>query len=229
MPRSRLRRRSRRQPYRLVIFGVQGSGKGTQAELLARRFGLAHIATGEIFRRAVAQKTAVGRQVQRALASGQLVADRLTNAIIRPSLMTPTVRRRGFALDGYPRNRRQLDALQRIAPLTHAIQIALPDRVAVARIAGRLNCVCGLSYHVKYHPPKYDGRCDRCGRALFVRADDQPATVRKRLAIYHRQTAPLINAYRRRGLLITVDGRPAIREIHRAIVARLKPSAGTSR
>lgn len=215
-------RRSRSAPLRMVIFGVQGSGKGTQAELLARRFRLVHIATGEIFRRAVAQKTAVGSQVRRAIAAGKLVSDRLTNAIIRQSLAVPAVRRRGFVLDGYPRNRRQLDALQRIAPLTHAIQITLPDRLAVSRIAGRLNCTCGLSYHVTYHPPKSDGRCDRCGQALFVRADDQPATVRHRLAIYHRQTAPLITAYRQRGLLITVDGRPAIRAIHQALVARLQ-------
>lgn len=209
---------------RMVVFGVQGSGKGTQAELMARRFGLAHISTGEIFRREISRRTALGRRAARYLTAGKLVPDAVTNAIVAKHVSRGRARTRGFVLDGYPRNRGQLIALERYGPVTHAVEILLPDRTAVQRISGRLNCVCGLSYHVKYHPPKRRGICDRCGRKLFVRDDDQPVTIRKRIRIYHRQTAPLLAYYRKHGVLLQVDGRPAIPTVYRSVLAELRGS-----
>lgn len=206
----------------MVIFGVQGSGKGTQAELVARQFGLQHISTGEIFRSEISRRTVLGKRACRYLAAGKLVPDTVTNAMIAKRLQSPRVRRRGFILDGYPRNRGQLMALTRLVPMTHAIEIVLPDRTAVHRISGRLNCVCGLSYHLKYHPPKRRGICDRCGKKLFIRDDDRPATIRQRIRLYHRQTAPLLAYYRRQGALCRVDGRPAIAAVFRLLLAKLK-------
>lgn len=219
------KRRERRippQPLRAVIFGVQGSGKGTQAELLARRFGVVHIASGDIFRREIARRTVLGRRAARYLAAGPLVPDAVTNAIIGKRLTTPAVRRRGFVLDGYPRNRNQLLYLARVAPITQAIEIVLSDREAVRRITGRLNCLCGRIYHREFQPPKRSGRCDRCGRKLFVRNDDRPDVVRRRIRIYHRQTAPLLRHFRRQGKLLQVDGRPKIPVVFRGVVAHLR-------
>lgn len=220
---------SRPTPLRMVIFGVQGSGKGTQAELLAARFGLRHISTGEIFRNEVAKKTTLGRQVARYLAHGPLVPDRVTNVIIAESLQRLAARRRGFILDGYPRNRRQLAFLQRFGPITQAIEIVVPDRVAVGRISGRLNCRCGLSYHAEYNPPKRRGICDRCGRKLFIRVDDRPAAVRRRIRIYHRTTAPLLDFYRRQGTLGQVDGSPPIAIVFSRLMAKLRRAGFNSR
>ncbi|MDD5110404.1 MAG: nucleoside monophosphate kinase [Patescibacteria group bacterium] len=229
MRRVRQPKKSSRPPLRLrmVVLGVQGSGKGTQAELVARRFGLAHISTGEIFRREISRRTALGRRAERYLMAGKLVPDAVTNAIVGKHLRFGRARTHGFVLDGYPRNRAQLTALERATPVTHAIQILLPDRVAVQRISGRLNCACGLSYHVQYHPPRRRGICDRCGRKLFVRDDDQPATIRKRIRIYHRQTAPLLAYYRKRGVLLQVDGRPAIAAVFRRVLTQLRRSMAT--
>src|SRR3989338_3488944 len=169
--------RSRSSALHMVIFGVQGSGKGTQAELVARRFGLQHISTGEIFRSEIARHTVLGKRACQYLATGKLVPDSVTNAMVVKHLRTPRARSRGYIFDGYPRNRAQLTALTRLGPVTHVIEIVLPDRIAVHRISGRLNCVCGLSYHLKYRPPKRRGVCDRCGKKLFVRGDDRAPAI----------------------------------------------------
>ncbi|MDO8560354.1 MAG: nucleoside monophosphate kinase [bacterium] len=214
------------RPPRMVIFGVQGSGKGTQAELVAKRYGVRHVSTGNIFRSEISKRTALGRRAMRFLASGKLVPDAVTNAMVNKYLKTAVVRRRGFILDGYPRNRSQLRALERLGGVTHVIEIALPDREAVRRIGGRLNCACGASYHVDHNPPRRRNICDRCGHALFVRDDDRPAPVRRRIRIYHRETAPLVSHYRRQGVLLRVDGRPAISVVFRSVVARLRKTLG---
>lgn len=209
-------------PPRLVIFGVQGSGKGTQAELIAKRYGVRHVSTGTIFRREIASRTVLGRHAMRYLAAGKLVPDRVTNAIVAKHLRAARVRRHGFILDGYPRNLRQFNALERLGGVTQAIVVVLPDAAAVRRISGRQNCVCGASYHRQYHPPRRPGICNRCGRRLFTRDDDRPKPVRRRLRIYHRETTPLVDYYRRQGVLLTVDGRPAITVVFRGLVRRLR-------
>ena len=209
-------------PPRLVIFGVPGSGKGTQAELVARRYGVRHISTGTILRSEISRRTVLGQRARRYLAAGKLVPDSVTNALVAKHLRTATVRRRGFILDGYPRTRRQLNALERMGGVTLAVEIALTDAAAVHRISGRQNCVCGASYHAAYHPPKRPGGCDRCGRRLFTRDDDRPGPVRRRIRIYHRQTAPHVRHYRRHGVLVTVDGQPAIAEVFSSLVGRLR-------
>ncbi len=206
---------------RAVIFGAPGSGKGTQAELLAKRFGAAHITSGEIFRQEIEDGSALGQRVRQRVESGQLVPDALTNAIVARRLRRADGRARGFILDGYPRNGNQLRSLLRVARLAAAIEIRLPDRVAVRRIAGRRSCACGRIYHREYNPPRRAGRCDVCGRRLFIRHDDRPAVIRRRLRDYQRQTAPVLAYFRRRGNLIAVDGRPAITTVFKNILAQL--------
>lgn len=215
-----------RAPLRLVIFGVQGSGKGTQAKLIAQRFGVVHVASGDLFRREVARGTPLGRRVRRYLKLGRLTPDAVT--IIANALRQPAVRQRGFILDGFPRTIQQLRMLQRLGAVTAAIALELPDADAIRRIAGRRSCSCGQVYHLVYRPPRRAGVCDRCGRRLFIRADDRPAVIGRRVRTYHRATASLLAYYRRLDRLIAVDGRPPIPQVFANIVfalTRLRPSA----
>ncbi|MDX9893147.1 MAG: adenylate kinase [Patescibacteria group bacterium] len=200
----------------IVIFGPQGSGKGTQAEFIARRHELPYISTGDIFRYHQKNQTELGQRVVEYLTKGLLVPDELTNEIIKDRINQPdcTV---GFVLDGYPRNRQQLDFLNSIAKINFAIVIEIDDNTAVERLGGRLACKCGLSYHLQYNPPKQEGVCNKCGQGLFKRDDDQPEAIKQRLAIYHEQTEPLLEIYEQSGKLHRVDGSKDIEGVYAQI------------
>ncbi|MFA5021622.1 MAG: nucleoside monophosphate kinase, partial [Patescibacteria group bacterium] len=179
---------------RIIIFGPQGSGKGTQAELIARRHGLPYISTGDIFRYHLKNQTELGKKVFTYVNAGHLVPDELTNKIVAERINQPDCRN-GFVLDGYPRNKSQLDYLNTITKIDFAIAIELDDKTAIKRLAGRLACKCGLSYHLQHNPPKQPGICDKCGGQLFKRDDDKPEAIKKRLEIYHQETKPLLAVY----------------------------------
>ena len=201
----------------IIIFGPQGSGKGTQAEYIARRHHVPYVSPGDIFRYHLKNQTALGAQVAAYLSAGQLVPDELTNQVIKDRISRPDCAE-GFVLDGYPRNKVQQDFLNRLTNIDFVIVINLPDEVAIARLGGRLACKCGATYHLTHHPPKRPGICDSCGDTLFRRDDDQPAAISQRLQIYHQQTEPLFAAYRAQGVLYAVDGAPSIEEVSQQIV-----------
>ena len=201
---------------RIIIFGPQGSGKGTQAELIARRRGFPYISTGDIFRYHLKNKTELGMQVEKYVNAGQLVADDLTNQIVRDRIEQPDCAV-GFVLDGYPRTAEQVDYLERIAAIDLAFVIEISDQEAIARLSQRLACKCGLSYHPVHNPPLTEGKCDRCGGALFRRDDDQPEAIAQRLAIYHEQTKPLLERYAQRGVLHRIDGSQSIEKVYQSI------------
>lgn len=200
----------------IVVFGPQGSGKGTQAELIARRHGLAYISTGDIFRYHLKNKTKLGQKVAKYVNTGHLVPDELTNEIVQDRIHQPdcTV---GFVLDGYPRNKNQLEFLNQISRIDYAIVIELKDEEAIKRLGGRLACRCGLSYHVEFNPPKKEGICDKCGEKLFKREDDQPKAIKKRLGIYHQETEPLFAEYEKQGILHRIDGSKSIEEVYQQV------------
>ena len=200
----------------ILIFGPQGSGKGTQAELIARRHGLAYISTGDIFRYHLKNQTALGQQIQSYVNAGRLVPDELTNKIVQERLEQPDCNL-GFVLDGYPRNLVQQEFLDTSAKADYAIGIALSDQQAIERLFGRLACKCGLSYHLVYTPPKKAGICNHCGDQLFKRDDDQPEAIKKRLAIYHQETEPLFAIYQKRGIWRPVDGSGSIEAVYQQI------------
>ena len=200
----------------IIIFGPQGSGKGTQAELIARRHGLPYVSTGDIFRYHLKNETDLGRQVARYMDKGELVPDQVTNEIVRDRINQPDCAV-GFVLDGYPRNKTQLDFLNSITKIDFAIVIEIDDTVAIERLGGRLACKCGLSYHVKYNPPQTEGVCDKCGGQLFRRDDDQPEAIKKRLEIYHQETEPLLKVYDQLGILHRVDGAQDIEGVYKQI------------
>jgi len=209
---------------KIIIFGVQGSGKGTQAEMISRHCGLAYISTGDIFRREIKDQTELGKLAAGYINDGHLVPDDITNSMVEKYLNLPASKNNGFVLDGYPRTLAQAQALDAMISLTDAVVIDITDQEAVFRLGGRLACKCGLSYHQKFNPPKKAGFCDRCGGQLFVRDDDKPAAIKKRIKIYHQETEPLIDYYENKGLLKKIDGAKEIKLVFEDIVNKLNLS-----
>ena len=200
---------------RIVLFGPPGAGKGTQAHFLAEKFGLALIATGDIFRDNVENETPLGQQAMEYMEKGELVPDDIVVRMVIDRLDRPDAQE-GFILDGFPRTLIQAQALEneladRDRPLTAVLKFVIPDEVAVKRLAGRRTCRrCQRTYNVEFKPPRVEGICDVCGGELIQRRDDREETVRHRLEVYHRDTEPLEFYFWERGLLheIDADGYP---------------------
>ena len=195
----------------VILLGAPGAGKGTQAERIVERYGLPHISTGEMLRAAVAAGTEMGLAAQRFMSAGELVPDEVVIGVVRDRLAEPDAAQ-GFLLDGFPRTIEQAERLDAMLTeagraLSHAVLIDVPEEELVQRISGRRSCsACGKLYNVIYDPPKSEGVCDVCGAALLQRADDNEETVRNRLAVYRRQTAPLVDYYTRKGVLGVARG-----------------------
>lgn len=208
----------------IVLLGPPGAGKGTQAKLTAEKLGLAHISSGDIFRENLKAQTELGILAQSYMTKGDLVPDDVTIAMIRERLTRPDCAA-GALLDGFPRTPAQADALAAmLAQLGGTVKcvplIYVPAQVLIERLTGRLSCrAAGHVYHVKYNPPKLAGICDEDGSELYQRDDDKPETVQNRIAVYERQTAPLIDYYTQRGLLVEIDGTQAIDQVSADLLA----------
>ncbi|HEU4973546.1 MAG TPA: adenylate kinase [Baekduia sp.] len=214
----------------LILVGPPGAGKGTQAERLTEDFNLPYFATGNILRAAVADGTELGRKAKAFMDAGELVPDAVIIGVILEALEGDAASD-GFLLDGFPRTVPQADALasaiERVGrKLTAVLLIDVDDDEVVRRLSGRRTCVkAGHTYHVEFDPPKHDDVCDQDGSRLVQRDDDKPETIRKRLAVYHDQTEPLVAYYEERELLRRFDGSRAPTEVHdhiRATVATLR-------
>lgn len=207
---------------RIVLLGAPGSGKGTQAKLLVERYKIPQIATGDLLREAVAAGTTLGRQAKVAMDAGQLVNDEVVLGIIKERVMRPDARK-GFILDGFPRNLPQAEALDHLlAGLGRSLNIALLVAVDVdaliQRLVGRRTCLsCGQMYNVFYAPPHMEGRCDECGGKLRHRGDDNEETIGNRLRVYETHTLPVIEYYKEQGKLRTVQGVGEISDIFKAV------------
>lgn len=207
-----------------ILFGGPGAGKGTQAAILAEKTGLVHITTGELFREAIRQETELGKQAKPYYDRGQLVPDELTIAMLLERLSQGDCAR-GCLLDGFPRTLEQATALdEALAQEGKAIDkvgyIQVPQDELLRRLSGRWNCrQCGSVYHQRFQPPRQAGRCDQCGGELYQREDDKPETARRRLEVYSRQTAPLIDYYRAKGKLVEVDGDKSVEEVAENLLA----------
>jgi len=211
---------------RLILLGPPGVGKGTQAERLAHRFGGLRVSTGDLLREAVRRDTPLGREAKRYMTQGLLVPDEVTIGLVREQL-TAQHRRTGYVLDGFPRTIGQADALESLLnelhePLDVVVSLEVDENELVRRLSGRRNCpACQRVYHVDSAPSATGPTCEACGTPLVQREDDRPETVRKRLAVYSEQTRPLLDYYRQRRLLISVNGQGTIDEITDRIVAEL--------
>jgi len=209
---------------RLVLMGAPGVGKGTQAAEITRRVGLPHISTGDLLRAAIRDGSPLGRKVAPIVERGDLVPDALIGEVMEERLSHKDAEG-GFLLDGFPRTVAQADLLDRILArrgqtLDRVILIEVPEPVIIERIAGRRSCGrCGAVYHVRHNPPKVEGICDRCGSELRQRPDDAEAVIAERLRAYRELTAPLVERYRRAGVLLPVDGRGRPEEVFSRIAA----------
>jgi adenylate kinase len=208
---------------RVVLLGPPGAGKGTQARRLATRWSVPQIATGDMLREAVAHGTQLGLEARRYMDAGELVPDTVIIGLVRDRLSQPDGRK-GFVLDGFPRTPAQAEALDRLleaegTPLDRVVLFQVPEDELVTRLSGRRVCRnCGRNYHITLSPPRVAGRCDACGGELYQRTDDEEATVRRRLGVYHRDTRPLVDYYRRRGLLTTIPGTGTMDAVHADLV-----------
>jgi len=204
---------------RLVFLGPPGAGKGTQARELARELNVPQVATGDMLREAVANGTPLGREAKAYMDRGALVPDDVIVRLIAERLAQPDAKP-GFILDGFPRTIPQADALERLlgdlgVSLDRVVYFDVSDAELVRRLTGRRSCPkCQSTFHVTSNPPKHENVCDRCGSTLVQREDDREATVRKRLQVYAEQTSPLLDRYKKRGVLRTVAGEGKIETIH---------------
>jgi adenylate kinase len=211
---------------RLVVFGPQGAGKGTQSARISEKFGVPDIATGDIFRWAISGGTALGLKVQEYVDEGRLVPDELTIAVVRERLAAEDCRN-GFLIDGFPRNAAQAEALDSIlaeqgTKLDGALVIEVPEEVSLRRILGRRVCQsCGRNYHIDT-PPEVDWKCDVCGGPVTERVDDhEERKIRRRLSLYHESTEPLKSYYAERGLLREVNGLGTPSEVYDRVMGVL--------
>ena len=211
----------------LIIMGPPGSGKGTQAKIIAREYNIPHISSGDIFRQAMETNDDLGNELQLAINKGQLVPDDLTNRIVARRLMKDDCKN-GFILDGYPRTIGQGDALEKLldnlgCKLDKVINLDVDSKVIIGRLSKRLLCKnCGASFNLITNPPKNKGACDYCNTTLSVREDDNDKTVVNRLNIYEEKTKPLIKYYNDKKLLCNIKGDVDVTEATKAILACLE-------
>lgn len=208
---------------KIIMLGAPGAGKGTQAKMIADKYQVPHISTGDIFRANIKNGTELGKEAKKYMDQGLLVPDELTVKLLLDRVANPDCAN-GYVLDGFPRTIPQAEVLD--AALTelgdkidYAVNVDVPDENIVKRMSGRRACLaCGATYHIEHIPPKTEGICDKCGQKLVLREDDKPETVMKRLNVYHEQTQPLIDFYSNKGILKSVDGTVDMMDVFAAIV-----------
>ena len=211
---------------KIIMLGAPGAGKGTQAKMIADKYQIPHISTGDIFRANIKNGTELGKEAKKYMDQGLLVPDELTVKILLDRVAQPDCAN-GYVLDGFPRTIPQAEVLDKALTelndkIDYAINVDVPDENIVKRMSGRRACVaCGATYHIEHIPPKKEGVCDKCGETLILRDDDKPETVLNRLKVYHYQTQPLIDFYTKKGVLKSVDGTVDMQDVFASIVAIL--------
>ena len=211
---------------KIIMLGAPGAGKGTQAKMIAEKYGVPHVSTGDIFRANIKNGTELGKEAKQYMDQGLLVPDELTVRILLDRVAQDDCKN-GYVLDGFPRTIPQAEVLDSELSklgdhIDYAIDVDVPDENIIKRMSGRRACLtCGATYHIEHVPPKTEGICDKCGSELVLRDDDKPETVKNRLKVYHEQTQPLIDFYTNKGVLKTVDGTLPMEEVFAAITAIL--------
>ena len=208
---------------KIIMLGAPGAGKGTQAQMIADKYNIPHISTGDIFRANIKNGTELGKKAKEFMDKGLLVPDELTVELLLDRVANEDCKD-GYVLDGFPRTIPQADVLDKELTklgdkVDFAVNVDVPDENIVRRMSGRRACLkCGATYHIEHIPPKTEGICDKCGSELVQREDDKPETVQNRLSVYHEQTQPLIEYYDKKNILKTVDGTKDMQEVFNDIV-----------
>ena len=212
---------------RLVLLGAPGAGKGTQAKKLIEKYGIPQISTGDLLRAAVAAGTQLGKEAKSFMDKGELVPDRVVLGMVAERLKQDDSKK-GYILDGFPRNTAQAEALDTMLrelkmPLNAALSVDVPKEDLMKRLTGRRTCrSCNQMYNIYFSPSKKESICDKCGGELYQRDDDREETIRKRLDVYEAQTAPLIDHYKKAGILKSVNGTGDINAIFKEVCALLE-------
>ena len=211
---------------KIIMLGAPGAGKGTQAKMIAEKYSIPHVSTGDIFRANIKEQTELGMEAKKYMDQGLLVPDELTVKILLDRVAKDDCKN-GYVLDGFPRTIPQAEVLDKAVSelnesIDFAINVDVKDENIIRRMSGRRACLkCGATYHIEHIPPKKEGICDKCGSELVLRDDDKPETVEKRLKVYHEQTQPLIDYYNKKGILREVDGAQDMKDVFNAIVSTL--------
>lgn len=211
---------------KIIMLGAPGAGKGTQAKMIAEKYSIPHVSTGDIFRANIKEQTELGMEAKKYMDQGLLVPDELTVKILLDRVAKDDCKN-GYVLDGFPRTIPQAEVLDKAVSelndsIDFAINVDVKDENIIRRMSGRRACLkCGATYHIEHIPPKKEGICDKCGSELVLRDDDKPETVEKRLKVYHEQTQPLIDYYNKKGILKEVDGSQDMKDVFNAIVSIL--------
>ncbi len=212
---------------RLILLGPPGAGKGTQASKITEEYELPHISTGDIFRKNIKEGTELGKKAKGYMDKGLLVPDEVVVAIVEDRLKEDDCKE-GFLLDGFPRTVNQAEQLDKVLEIMNisldsVINIKVDKNILIGRAVGRRICKeCGKTYHIQFNPSKNDGKCDVCGGGLYQRDDDKEETVTKRIEVYLNETAPLINYYKAKGLLVDIDGEQDIDKVFEDISRTLR-------
>ncbi|MDR0410427.1 MAG: adenylate kinase [Treponema sp.] len=198
---------------KLIFLGPPGAGKGTLAVRVKELLKTPHISTGAIFRDAIGAKSPLGLKVKAVIDAGKLVDDETTIALVKERLEQADAQE-GYILDGFPRTTAQAEALETFSAVDKVVNFDIPDSGVMERLSGRRVCrKCGFNFHAVFNKPKKEGVCDFCGGEVYIREDDKPSAIAKRLDVYRAQTQPLIDFYRKKGLLIDIDASPLVDEI----------------
>lgn len=211
---------------KIIMLGAPGAGKGTQAKMIAEKYSIPHISTGDIFRANIKNGTELGMEAKKYMDQGLLVPDELTVKILLDRVAGDDCKN-GYVLDGFPRTIPQAEVLDKALSelgdkIDYAVNVEVPDENIINRMSGRRACLsCGATYHIEHIPPKKEGICDACGKDLILRDDDKPETVKNRLDVYHKQTQPLIDFYSQKGVLKSVDGTADMKDVFAAIAGLL--------
>ena len=211
---------------KIIMLGAPGAGKGTQAKKIAAKYDIPHISTGDIFRANIKNGTELGNKAKTYMDQGLLVPDELVVDLVVDRVQQDDCKN-GYVLDGFPRTIPQAEALDKALAefgdkIDYAIDVNVPDENIVKRMGGRRACLnCGATYHIVFNPTKVEGKCDACGAETVLRDDDKPETVQKRLSVYHEQTQPLIDYYKKQNILKSVDGTQPMEKVFADIVAIL--------
>jgi len=208
----------------IVLLGKPGSGKGTQAEPLATALGIPFVSVGKMLRTEIKKGSAMGKEAASFVASGRLVPNRITTALLKRRLNESDADN-GIVIDGCPRDLEQALLLEKVSHVTHAVLISITDKEVIRRIAGRRVCSkCGYNYHIEGNMPKVEGVCDRCGGEIVRRDDDKPSIIKERLVSYREDTIPVLHYYRRLRALRRIDGQGGIEDVGRRMLEAVKKS-----
>ncbi|MGQ9461146.1 MAG: adenylate kinase [Candidatus Bathyarchaeaceae archaeon] len=201
----------------VIILGSPGVGKGTYAKILSEKYNIPRISTGDLFREAIRDETELGKKIKDYVSRGDLVPDEITIEVVKERLGREDCKN-GFFLDGFPRTVAQAEALERFKKIDKVLNFVASDKVVLSRLSGRRTCrKCGATYHMKEIPPKVEGVCDFCGGKLYQRSDETPQAIKNRLRVYREKTEPVLDYFRRRGLLVDINANYPFEEINKVI------------